>query len=155
LTLACRQDALAREELAFAAVAHDARTVNPSDAIPIPASDPQQPDAGGRPRPTGIAILALVALVTVALVPIGTPSPLVATLGAFGMVGVVVLSLVLAYGLWELRPWAWPLAVLFWAIGFIDAVSLLTAGTVNTNLVVAPLVVAYLNRPDIRRLFGR
>ncbi|HET7027549.1 MAG TPA: hypothetical protein VFI28_07645 [Candidatus Limnocylindrales bacterium] len=129
--------------------------MNPSDAIPIPAADPQQPDAGGRPRPTGITLLALLALLTVVLVPIATPSPLVATLGAFGILGVVVLSLALACGLWELRSWAWPLAILFWAIGFIDALLLLTAGTINTNLVVAPLVVAYLNRSAIRRLFGR
>ena len=129
--------------------------MNPSDAISIPTSAPEQPDAGGRPRPTGITILALLALLTVVLVPIGTASPLVAMFGGPGIVGVVVLSLALAYGLWELRSWAWPVAILFWAIGFIDAVLLLTAGTINSNLVVAPLVLAYLNRSDIRRRFGR
>jgi hypothetical protein len=107
------------------------------------------------PRPQGITLLALLAAAAILLVPIATPSPLVATLGDVGLVAVVAISLVLAYGLWEMRPWAWPLAVLFWVFGFLDALLLLTAGTANTNLIVSPIVLAYLNQASIRRLFGR
>jgi hypothetical protein len=106
-------------------------------------------------RPGGISLLAILAAATIVLLPVATPSPPDGALGVLVIVAIVVSSVALAYGLWTLRPWAWPLAILFWSIGFLEALWLLTQGTINTNLVVSPLVIAYLSRSDIRVLFRR
>ena len=107
---------------------------------------PPSPD-----RPFGVtvlAVLALIAAVLALLVAIGTGGALIA-------VALTVLSALSAYGLWNLRPWAWPLALVTWVLGTIDAVIGLSAGTLNTSLVVGPIVILYLLRADIRAAFRR
>jgi hypothetical protein len=111
----------------------------------------------GRPprqRPFGISLLAILAAISFIV-------GLWALFGGFGVAdggtiiafAITVVGGLAAYGLWNLRPWAWPLALVTYVLATIDAVLLLTAGTINTNLVVGPLVIMYLFRSDIRELF--
>ena len=107
-------------------------------------------------RPTGITILAVLASISVVF-------GLIALLGGIGgapgalPVGMILtfVGAVTVYGLWNLRPWAWPLALILWSLSTLDALLLLANGTFNTNLIVGPLVVIYLLRADIRAAFGR
>ena len=109
-----------------------------------------------QPRPLGISVLA-------ALAAIGTAFGVLAvTAGVRENPDAVVIGVLLtvlngltAYGLWGLRSWAWPLALIVWALGTLDAVRLLTEGSLNTNLIVGPLVLVYLLQPGIRRWFTR
>ena len=115
---------------------------------------------GGMPRrqrPFGVSLLAVVSA-------IGCLAGVVALWavlgGAAAVDGAILIALVVtvaggfaAYGLWNLRPWAWPLAIATWAVGTLEALWLLTNGVINSNLVVGPLVLLYLRRPDIRSLF--
>ena len=109
-----------------------------------------------QPRPTGVTVLAALATISATL-------SLLAMLGVFGPVAGAIpigwiltfLSIAAAYGLWNLRPWAWWLSLIVWIIGTLDAIVLLTNGTFNTNLIVGPIVVLYLLRSDIQAAFGR
>ncbi len=106
------------------------------------------------PRPLGISILAAVAAVgaaagLLAITASATDNPAALAVG----LAMTVLYGVTAYGLWTLRSWAWPLALITWVLGTLDAVRLLTEGSLNTNLVLGPLVVLYLLQRDIRRWF--
>ena len=106
-------------------------------------------------RPTGITILALLAAISagfglIAMLVFGGAS------GALLIGGILtILGAATAYGLWNLRPWAWPLAVVLWVLSTIEALLLLANGTFNTNLIVGPLVLVYLMRPTIRTAFRR
>jgi hypothetical protein len=119
---------------------------------------------GGQPervRPTGIAVLAILA-------GIGCVLGMVATLVAIGGGGVagagalalvvlplvVVLSGVTAFGLWGLRWWAWPLALVSWSSAGMGALIGLASGALSTDVVVAPIAIAYLLLHDTRSAFG-
>lgn len=100
-----------------------------------------------RQRPFGVTLLAVLAGISMVL-------------GILGLIGGILIAILLtlistatAYGLWNLRPWGWPLALVMWILGTIDALALLSRGTFNTNLVVGPLAILYLLRADIRALF--
>lgn len=109
-----------------------------------------------RRRPTGVTFLAVLAATSVGL-------GALALLGGIGgadvplliAAGITIAGAVTVYGLWNLRPWAWPLALVLWSLSTLDALLLLANGTLNTNLILGPLVVAYLIRADIRAAFGR
>ncbi len=107
-------------------------------------------------RPTGVTVLAGLASISVVF-------GLIALIGGFGSVPgalpigaiLTIVGAVTVYGLWNLRPWAWPLALVLWVVSTLDALLLLSNGTFNTNLIVGPVVILYLMRADIRAAFGR
>ena len=106
-------------------------------------------------RPTGITILAILAAISVVF---GLIAMFVVDGGSAALlIGSIltILGAVTAYGLWNLRPWAWPLAVVLWVLSTLDALLLLANGTFNTNLIVGPLVLVYLMRANVRTAFGR
>jgi hypothetical protein len=115
----------------------------------------------GRRRPLGISVLAVLAALgcvvgaAVLLAPIGG---FVVIRGGGGAAIVawllIAVSGVLACGLWTLRWWAWPLAVVAWVNGGAQAVVALASGTIDTGLVVAPIALVYLILPDTRSAFG-
>jgi hypothetical protein len=109
-----------------------------------------------RQRPTGITILAVLAMLSVGFGFIALFGGLGGAPGALP-IGVIltIVGVPTVYGLWNLRPWAWPLALVLWGLSTLDALLLLSNGTLNTNLIVGPLVILYLMRADIRTAFGR
>jgi hypothetical protein len=114
-----------------------------------------------RARPLGISVLAVWSGIGCA---IGIAVTLLAIGGGATVRGgplalVVVPGLIIAagataLGLWELRWWAWPLALLAWIAAAVGALVGLTNGRLNTDLVVAPIAIAYLLRGDVRAAFG-
>ena len=108
------------------------------------------------PRPFGVSVLATLATIGTVLGVLVLTASTSANPEAFPIaLALTLFQGLTAYGLWTMRPWAWPLALVVWVLGTLDAVRLLMEGTLNTNLVVGPLVVVYLLQPDIRRRFGR
>ncbi|MBI3747584.1 MAG: hypothetical protein HY262_01845 [Chloroflexi bacterium] len=91
-----------------------------------------------RERPFGVSLLAFLALLSAVI------TILVAPVGGWVVLALVLVSGALAYGLWELKSWAWTLALLFWAFGFVDALWMLGQNNIGTNLIVGPAVVVYL-----------
>lgn len=75
----------------------------------------------------------------------------------FGVAG--ALALVLAFGLFTLKPWAWPLGIAMVALSVITAVlSAINRGTIAfivLTLVPAIMLLGGLFLPDVRKAFGR
>ena len=125
-------------------------------------------------RPTGITILAVLALLAaapavvagLALVGVATfvdavpvPDTFMYAVGA-GTLIYAGLSLVLAYGLWTVRPWAWMVGIGLQVLGIVTAISQYTTGdrflgSLITGVLFPVLILFYLYRPNVRAAFGR
>ncbi|HLA65838.1 MAG TPA: hypothetical protein VK600_04565 [Candidatus Saccharimonadales bacterium] len=125
-------------------------------------------------RPTGITILAVLAaiggvlgilagllLLTVGAVVSATYAlgGLVVIIGLFALV-IGVLDLVLAYGFWGLKPWAWSLGIGLQFAGIV--LSIIQYINNNSNLVgtiisiaISAVILYYLYQPSVKAAFGR
>jgi uncharacterized membrane protein (DUF2068 family) len=123
-------------------------------------------------RPTGVTVLAVaaVALGVLALLAAGAwwnASEGLALLprvhGGERFVALVLLAaglceLVLAYGVWTLRPWAWTLGIVLEIIVIVLAV--LQLGRLEPvrhiiTITIGVITLWYLTRPRVRAAFGR
>lgn len=134
---------------------------------PTPAEGGSAHTEAGQSRPTGITILAILAGIGGVLSVLGAIG-LLAAGGQSGLALILilltlafgVLYLVLAYGLWTLRPWAWTLGV-----GLMAASVALTLVNVTQGLqypigalisgAISAAVIFYLYTPSVRAAFGR
>jgi lysylphosphatidylglycerol synthetase-like protein (DUF2156 family) len=110
-----------------------------------------------RPFPiTVVALLAgLMALAGIAFGALG----IAGGAGAYGVASLVVgvIYFLCAYGLWSLKGWAWMLSVIAQLLNIVTAlVPLASKGSVVwVQLVVAVLILLYLNSGGVKRAFGR
>jgi hypothetical protein len=155
-------------------------------ALPVPAPVtptppiPPAPTASAVPRkrPTGITIIALLALIS-GFLGLCCGSPLI-LLGGIGMIiptgvtqvlgilgillGVLLafgpfLQVIFAYGAWNLRSWAWWLGIVATGISVAGVIiSILgsdgaTLWTAVTNALLPIIIFVYLLFPDVRQAF--
>jgi len=133
-------------------------------------------------RPTGITILAVLAAIGGILGIIGAFAlfalgAIGAGLGAavgvsqgflaggfavfWGLVTLVmgVFDLILAYGAWFLKPWAWILGIGVEALAILVAIVNLIGGRgffgFLFSVAIAGVIIYYLYTPEVRRVFGR
>jgi hypothetical protein len=128
-------------------------------------------------RPTGVTILAILAV-------IGGVLPILVGLTLLGFGGVVYLgdtsvegsaasvvawlivligvaSLIIAWGFWTLKSWAWLIGVILYAIEIVNVIvayfTVTDSNIVSTIilLIVPGLILYYLFRPGVRVAFGR
>jgi hypothetical protein len=127
------------------------------------------------PRPTGIAILAVLEIVGGILAVVGGAgmaavggSGMLASLGYAGLSGMVAvvggavliigfLAVLLGWGMWTGKSWAWTLSVAFYIIGAVlDVVSILGGGLTGiVGLLIDILLLWYLWRPHVKAYFGK
>ena len=120
-------------------------------------------------RPTGITILSILAglegvvLLFRGFVAMGAGA--ITSIGSATILGLAALALgalflVLGWGFWETKPWAWALGVVL-AIG---SIILAVLGILGSNgdilsaivsIALPAVVLYYLNQPGIKTLFGR
>ncbi len=126
-------------------------------------------------RPTGVTIIAVLAAIGgvfaliagLALVGIGGAAAAggAAVGGLATIVGLLLLvygvvALILAYGFWTLKPWAWTLGVGLEAAGIVINIlqyinnSANALGTV-VSIAIAGVVLWYLFQPHVKAAFGR
>ena len=127
-------------------------------------------------RPTGVTILAVLAAIGgvlgllggVALLGLGgiaagaTGNAAFFGLGAFAgiiSVAIAIASLAFAYGAWMLQPWAWSLGVVLQLVSLVWAVLLVISGgdifSQGISIVIAGIILYYLNQPHVKSAFGR
>jgi hypothetical protein len=127
-------------------------------------------------RPTGVTILAVLAAIGgilgllggVALLGLGgiaagaTGNAAFFGLGAFAgiiSVAIAIASLAFAYGAWMLQPWAWSLGVVLQLVSLVWAVLLIVSGgeifSQGISIVIAGIILYYLNQPHVKAAFGR
>jgi len=129
-------------------------------------------------RPTGITILAILALMGGLLSLIGALTLFLGgalAVGGSGVVGVALgalaiitglvmlvsalLSLAFAYGAWNLKPWGWLLGIVTQGFSLFSSLMALINGSdfgsQLFSILVAGGILYYLFRPDIKAAFGR
>jgi len=98
------------------------------------------------PRPLGVTILAILTvisgigfLVSVILVPLG------------------IAMLVVAYGLWKGKRWAWTITLVLSFIGIALGLASIATGNIVSiwPVIINAIVVYYLYRPNVKAFFGR
>ena len=116
-------------------------------------------------RPRGITILAVLAAISgilgiTGLLAIGglTFGGLVTILSIL-LLALSVVMLLLAYGFWNFRAWAWQLGLGVWAVSIVLSVVEVLDGAPLARELISVLLAAgilyYLNTPAVRQAFGR
>jgi len=126
------------------------------------------------PRPTGIAILAILGFIGGILALLGgalfiavAGSGILTSYGVgmfSGFVsilgGVIIVlglfTLFVSWGMWSGKSWAWYLAVVLYAIGLIGGLVILVAGGIVgiVSVLIELLLLWYLFRPHVKAFFG-
>ncbi len=135
-------------------------------------------------RPTGITVLALIYILLAGLSLLWSLfvfgfGGITATFGALfgadaiasggmnnvvgGVLGIItaVVELIVAFGLWKLRPWAWLLAIIAVGLNVVNGVLGMFSGGLWTfccglfGLIIPAGILIYLFRPHVKRAFGR
>jgi hypothetical protein len=123
-------------------------------------------------RPTGVTILAVLQaiggliwlLAGAGMMMVGALLPIAIELPTFfgaitGLMGIVFLmfgfvALVLAYGLFTGRSWAWLWTLIFAVIGIV--LGLLGAvGSLIVQIIIYLIIIYYLTRPHVKAFFGK
>lgn len=152
----------------------------PAPVTPAPAISPATtvPVAPVK-RPTGITVVALLALVSgflglccgsplIVLGGIGIiiPTGVTQVLGILGIIlGILLafgpfLQVIFAYGAWNLRSWAWWLGIIATGISVAGVIiSIIGSGgttiwTAVTNALLPIIIFVYLLVPDVRKAFN-
>lgn len=126
-----------------------------------------------RVRPTGVTILAVLefliglfsllgGLVAVAgaafvgLVGVAALAVVALALGVF-LVIMGIFSLLIGYGLWTGKSWAWTIGVIFSILGIIGGIISLATGNTGSivGLILQVLIIYYLTRPYVKAYFGK
>jgi uncharacterized membrane protein (DUF2068 family) len=83
--------------------------------------------------------------------------PIMVTIGAL-TIAIGVFSLILSYGLFNLKPWAWNLAIILAIINFVTHfASIFQGGNVPGAIIVmviSGLILYYLFHANVQRAFG-
>jgi hypothetical protein len=76
--------------------------------------------------------------------------------GAF-MLGLGIAGLVIAYGLFKGKEWAWTAAVMFSIIGIIMSVVAIVTGNFGSivSIIINGVILYYLHRPHVKAYFGK
>ncbi len=82
------------------------------------------------------------------------------TMAGLGIAVYGALVLAFAYGAWTLKPWAWLLGLVVFAIGAITdvlsgVVGVMAPANIIVNVLIAALLIYYWFRPSVRAAFGR
>ncbi|MGY5873884.1 MAG: hypothetical protein RTV72_16675 [Candidatus Thorarchaeota archaeon] len=124
----------------------------------IPIADSGTGYGASTERPLGVTILAILqilgGLMMLVLGALATLAGLLFIL--FAIVGVAMailglLGLVVGFGLWGLKSWAWTWAMIVNILTIIFGLFNLASNFVS--IIISLIIVIYLNQPDIKRRF--
>ncbi len=129
----------------------------------------------GMERPFGVTILAiltaingiisfgLVAFVGIIFAWIGEFVPRALT-GLFAIIAIVVsvvavifglIYLLLAWGLWSGKGWAWTITLILTILSLFGSLITVTSGIGIVSLIIDILILYYLTRPHVKAFFGK
>ena len=124
----------------------------------IPIADSGPGYGASTERPLGVTILAVLqilgGLMMLVLGALATLAGLLFIL--FAIVGVVmvilgILGLIVGFGLWGLKSWAWTWAMIVNILGIIFGLFDIWNNIIS--IVISLIIIIYLNQPDIKRRF--
>jgi|ADurb_Cas_03_Slu_FD_contig_31_2442965_length_1051_multi_12_in_0_out_0_2 hypothetical protein len=119
-------------------------------------------------RPLGVTILAILSALGGIMAILGGMaimgvSALASEIGALGAaIGGITLimgliQLVIAWGLWTGKGWAWLLGLIFGVLGILMALASMVGGNFSSlvSLAINAIIVYYLYTPPVKAFFGR
>jgi uncharacterized membrane protein (DUF2068 family) len=126
-------------------------------------------------RPTGITVLAILSFIGgvlaifAGLALVGLSGAIAAAAGGGGGLATIlgllllvfgVLELILGYGFWTLKPWAWSMGVALQAAGIVlDVIQFTNNGSqlvsVIISIAISAAIIWYLFQPHVKAAFGR
>jgi uncharacterized membrane protein HdeD (DUF308 family) len=106
-------------------------------------------------RPLGVTIIAILMIIVGILSIAG--GAILFLLGGFVLVAVGIASIVVAYGLWKAKRWAWTITLILSAIGVISGITYLALGKFQGigNVIINGVIIYYLFRPNVKAFFGK
>ncbi len=124
------------------------------------------------PRPLGVTVVAILQILGGALLVLAgaalaalpqlveLPLPgfgplLLGGLGAF-LIVIGILALLVGWGLWAGKGWAWWLTVILQALGIASSLASLALGdpTAIASLIIAAIILYYFFKPHVKAYFG-
>ena len=124
----------------------------------IPIADPGPGYGASTERPLGVTILAILQilggffmLITGALAALAGLLFIIFAIIGVAMMILGLIGLVVGFGLWGLKSWAWTWAMIVNILSIIFGLFNLQANFVS--IVISLIIIIYLNQPDIKRRF--
>jgi hypothetical protein len=107
-------------------------------------------------RPLGVTIIAILTLIGGIIF---LASGLVLLIIGIGIIllALGIAYLVMAYGLWKGKGWAWTITLVLSAIGIIVAIVSIVTGNLAAiiNVIIHGVVIYYLYRSSVKTFFGK
>jgi uncharacterized membrane protein (DUF2068 family) len=108
-------------------------------------------------RPLGVTIIAILLIIAGVISLVGGLILLIVLVG-FIFLALGIAYLVMAYGLWKGKGWAWSISLILAGIGVIMGIVYIIqdnlAGGI-VSIIINGVIIYYLFRPNVKAFFGR
>jgi uncharacterized membrane protein HdeD (DUF308 family) len=108
-------------------------------------------------RPLGVTIIAILLVLAGVISLVGGLILLIILVG-FVFLALGIAYLVMAYGLWKGKGWAWTISLILSVIGIITGIVYITqdnlAGGI-ASIIINGVIIYYLYRPNVKAFFGK
>jgi uncharacterized membrane protein HdeD (DUF308 family) len=107
-------------------------------------------------RPLGVTIIAILTAIGGIIFLLSGIVSLIIGIG-FLLLALGIAYLVMAYGLWNGRGWAWTITLILTVIGIIVGIGSLVTGNGGAviGIIIQAIVIYYLYRPNVKAYFGK
>jgi len=107
-------------------------------------------------RPLGVTIIAVLnVIVGIVAISAGIPALIVGICIVLIIIGIA--NLVMAYGLWKGKRWAWTITLILSGIGIISSAVSIASGNPGAiiGIILYAIIIYYLYRPNVKAFFGK
>jgi uncharacterized membrane protein HdeD (DUF308 family) len=107
-------------------------------------------------RPLGVTIIAILTAIGGIIFLLSGLVLLIVGIGIV-LLALGIAYLVMAYGLWRGKGWAWTITLILSVIGIIVGIVSIAAGNVGAivSVIIQGIVIYYLYRPNVKAFFGK
>jgi hypothetical protein len=109
-----------------------------------------------RRRPLGVTIIAILNII-VGIITISGGILLLAVGIGIVLIIIGIANLVMAYGLWRGKGWAWTITLILSGIGIISNAVSIATGNLGAiiGIIIYAVIIYYLYRPNVKAFFGK
>ena len=110
-----------------------------------------------RHRPLGVTIIAVLLVIAGIISFVGGLILLIILIGIVPL-ALGIAYLVMAYGLWKGRGWAWTISLILSGIGIVMGIVYIIQDNLGggiASIIINGVIIYYLNRPNVKAFFGK
>lgn len=108
-------------------------------------------------RPLGVTIIAILLIIAGVISLVGGLILLIVLVG-FIFLALGIAYLVMAYGLWKGKGWAWSISLILAGIGIIMGIVYIIQDNLGggiVSIIINGVIIYYLFRPNVKAFFGK